>query len=152
MELTLERIETLERALELAPIVDRFAAETMEQYAATSIPEGVGRAFFERVFTEPETVVLIARRGSEPPAGVCISAPLVDPLLGTSTPIVALLHVDRDLRHRGLARQLIDELRAVLAQRGFDEVSARVAHNDDALISMGERWGFTRQWELMVRE
>jgi hypothetical protein len=31
-------------------------------------------------------------------------------------------------------------------------LSARAGHNDDALISMGERWGFVRQWEMMVRE
>ena len=32
------------------------------------------------------------------------------------------------------------------------ELWARAAHNDDALISMGERWGFVRAWELMSAE
>ncbi len=152
MDLTLERVETLEAALELAPVVDRYAAETMEQYAGTRVPAGVGRAFLERAFGAPETVVLVARGADGAVVGTCISAPLVDPLLGTSTPVVAVLHVQPDLRHRGLARQLVDELTAVLAQRGLHDLGARVAHNDDALISMGERWGFTRQWELMIRE
>ena len=30
--------------------------------------------------------------------------------------------------------------------------AGRAGHNDDALISMGERWGFLRAWELFVRE
>ena len=39
-----------------------------------------------------------------------------------------------------------------LAARGVRGISARVGHNDDALISMGERWGFVRHWELLLRE
>lgn len=152
MDLSLERVDSLEQALELAPLIDRHAGETMEQYAATAIPENVGAAFLKRVFSAPETVVLVARQPGGNVVGAGISAPLVDPLLGTAMPVVAVLHVDPDLRHRGLARQLIDELTAVLAERGFTHLAGRVAHNDDALISMGERWGFTRQWELMIRE
>jgi ribosomal protein S18 acetylase RimI-like enzyme len=83
---------------------------------------------------------------------VCLVGPLVDPLRGESLPTVLVLHVDPALRHRGVAHELIEEATRVLAARGLQRLAARVGHNDDALISMGERWGFVRSWGLMVRE
>ena len=38
---------------------------------------------------------------------------------------------------------------AALLERGVERLGARVEHNDDARISMGERWGWTRAWEWM---
>ena len=35
---------------------------------------------------------------------------------------------------------------------GLDALAARAPLNDDALISMGERWGFIRQWAYLVYE
>ncbi len=55
-------------------------------------------------------------------------------------------------RHQGLAAKLVAEVSAVLRERGMMSLAARAGHNDDALISMGERWGFVRTWEMMVRE
>jgi GNAT superfamily N-acetyltransferase len=66
--------------------------------------------------------------------------------------MVLLLFVSPDVRHRGLARAMVDAVTRVLAARGHEKLAARAAHNDDALISMGERWGFVRQWEMMLRE
>ena len=39
-----------------------------------------------------------------------------------------------------------------LAMRGIRKLGAICGHNDDALISMGERWGFTRRWEILLRD
>jgi hypothetical protein len=47
---------------------------------------------------------------------------------------------------------LIQRALQILSDRGCPELAARVGHNDDALISMGERWGFTRLWEFILRE
>ena len=84
--------------------------------------------------------------------GRCLTGPFADPLLGTTQPMVLVLHVDPSLRHRGVARELIAHADGLLYARGHATLAARAGHNDDALISMGERWGFVRSWELMVRE
>ena len=46
----------------------------------------------------------------------------------------------------------MQEARRLLGQRGLRTLAARAGHNDDALISMGERWGFVRAWELLLYE
>jgi len=66
--------------------------------------------------------------------------------------MVLILFVSPSARHGGLAGALVEAATAELAGRGIPLLAARAGHNDDALISMGERWGFVRQWELMVRE
>jgi len=143
--------------LDLCPLVDRAAAASMAEFRDTPVPADVARHFFERHLESPQCLVLVAEQ--EPPdaartrpAGVCITAPLVDPLLGESVPLICVLDVDPGLRHRGVARELVRVARERLAARGFPALAARAGHNDDALISMGERWGFTRSWELMLRE
>ena len=50
------------------------------------------------------------------------------------------------------AKALVEGVSGLLRDRGMSTLAARAGHNDDALISMGERWGFVRQWELMVLE
>ena len=67
-------------------------------------------------------------------------------------PMVLVLHVDPQLRHRGIASAMIEQSRHLLASRGCARLAARAAHNDDALISMSERWGFVRAWEWMLYE
>jgi hypothetical protein len=52
----------------------------------------------------------------------------------------------------GEQRALVERCRALLASRGHKRLAARALHNDDALISMGERWGFVRAWEWMLYE
>ena len=105
----------------------------------------------EQQLDRPETLLLQARDGDET-LGLCLIGPLVDPLMGTATPTVLVLHVAPSWRHRGLARALVQAASDTLKERGVAGLSARVGHNDDALISMGERWGFVRHWELLLRE
>lgn len=81
---------------------------------------------------------------------LCLSVPFDDPLLTVRTACIVGLWVNPRLRHRGVARALVGELRRILAQRGVTRIAARTGHTDDALISMGERWGFVRAWELLV--
>ena len=83
---------------------------------------------------------------------MCLVGPLEDPLLESRLPLVLVLYVDSAVRHRGLAGLLVEAASRELADRGIPRLAARAGHNDDALISMGERWGFTRLWELMLRE
>ena len=84
--------------------------------------------------------------------GLCLTVPFEDPLTGEILPMIVILRVDPNLRHRGIARALVDDARSILAERGHGILAARAGHNDDALISMGERWGFLRHWELMLHE
>jgi GNAT superfamily N-acetyltransferase len=84
--------------------------------------------------------------------GVCLTGPFEDPLIGARVPMVLLLFVSPDVRHRGLAHAMVEEVSRLLMERGHRTLAARAGHNDDALISMGERWGFVRQWEMMLRE
>ena len=80
------------------------------------------------------------------------SGPFEDPLTFETTPMIVLLYVRPEIRHRGVARALILELSRRLTQRGFDALLARAGHNDDALISMAERLGMIRTFEVMSSE
>jgi len=109
--------------------------------------------FLDANFDAPETVLMVA--GSSPGAsdlGLCLSGPFVDPLSGERLPMVLVLSVDPSVRHRGLARAMLDELREILHERSFAQLAARTAHGDDARVSMGERLGLLRAWEILVRE
>ncbi len=153
MKLKLARVESLTEALELAPHLDRCAAQFWREFSDQAWPAGASERFLRRLFEAPETVLLTARDSSRAaPWGICLSGPLEDPLRGDRTPTILVLHVDEQLRRRGVARELVDELWLVLERRGLTRLAARVGHNDDALISMGERWGFVRAWEWIVRE
>jgi len=151
MEVQLRPITDLEEALTHAACLDRWAAEAMAEYRDDELPPDVARRFLERHFERPETLLLIAEEDGQN-RGVCLVGPFEDPLTAEVVPFVAILYVDPELRHRGLARALVAEVRRLLAARGLRRLAARAAHNDDALISMGERWGFLRQWELMLHE
>ncbi len=148
---TLRRVDDRAEALELAPRFDRAAAEAMNEFRDTPLPPDVGRSFVERHFDAPEALVLVAESAGEL-VGFCVTGPLADPLTGEVTPLIVLLHVDVEHRHRGVARALAEEARRTLAKRGLTKLAARAGHNDDALISMGERWGYLRHWELMLHE
>lgn len=153
MKLNLRRVESLEAALVLTPTLDRYAAEFWREFSDQPWPAGASERFLRRFFAAPETALVVASDASRgEPWGVCLTGPLEDPLRGESTPTVLVLHVDPALRRRGVAQELLEEVTRVLAERGLDRLAARVAHNDDALISMGERWGFVRAWEWIVRE
>lgn len=153
MKLVLRQIQQLEEALALVPLLDRLAAEFMAQFSDQPLPSGASERTLRATFGARESVLVVAegeRRGET--LGVCWVGPLTDPLLGTTQPLVLVLHVDSSLRHRGVAGELVTDIERILAERGVHRLAARAAHNDDALISMGERWGFVRAWELMVKE
>ena len=153
MDVILKELETIDEALSLAPAIDRYAEQVMGELRDAPLGAGTGERLLRRVLEAPEGLVLVAhsKQGGER-IGMCITAPLVDPLVGDASPMIVVLEVDPDHRHRGLAGQLVGAARAELAQRGLRDLGARAGHNDDALISMGERWGFVRIWEFMVRE
>jgi GNAT superfamily N-acetyltransferase len=153
MKLHLRRIESFEAALELAPELDRHSAEFWTQFSDSPWPAGAAERFLHKHFAAPETVLVVASDDTRAqPWGLCLTGPFVDPLRGDSTPMVLVLHVDPSLRHRGVANELIEDVSRALKARGLARLAARVGHNDDALISMGERWGFVRAWEWMLRE
>ena len=153
MTLRLRRIDRLESALALAPALEARAAEFHEQFSDEGFPEGAVERFLRRCFDDPATHLIVAEEAaSERRAGACLTGPFVDPLLGTRLPMVLVLWVEPGFRHRGLARALVGRASELLLERGMTSLAARAGHNDDALISMGERWGFVRLWELMLRE
>jgi ribosomal protein S18 acetylase RimI-like enzyme len=156
MKLALRTVTRLDEALALAPLLDASAAEFHAQCSDDPYPEGASERFLRAHLAHPASVLIVAEEQGAPPAsrawGVCVTGPFTDPLLGTLQPMVLVLHVDPALRHRGVARELVDQADSLLRSRGYPTLAARAGHNDDALISMGERWGFVRSWELMVRE
>ena len=141
-----ERTRLLEPALEL-----RNVREVGGPHQGLT-PAEVARRYLER-FGPREAVLVVAEpREVDRPLALAASAPFEDPLTGEVSAVLVLLYTDPSIRQRGVARALAQELRRVLASRGVTELWARAAHNDDALISMGERWGFVRAWELMSAE
>lgn len=153
MQVQIRQIHLPDDACELAPLIDRCAAEAMAEYRDTPLPPGTGLRFCKESFRAPEAVLLVGE--SEPglaDLGLCVIGPFADPLTGERVPMVLVLWVNPTVRRRGLAKAMVTEARDVLRERGFKSLAARAAHNDDALISMGERSGFTRQWDLMLRE
>jgi ribosomal protein S18 acetylase RimI-like enzyme len=152
MKLRIRRIAALEEALRLAARLDEHSAEFMAQFSDDPFPRGACERFLRRHFEASETCLVVAEDDGARAWGVALCGPFTDPLLGTTMPMIVVLHVDAALRHRGVATELVQELERVMGERGIANLCARAGHNDDALISMGERWGFVRSWELMVKE
>ncbi len=151
MNLSLRVIDSREEALGLAERLAHLAEEAMAEYRAEPLPPDAGRRFVERHFGADELLVLAAEEsGTGASCGLCVTAPFEEPFTGEVHPLVVVLHVRPELRHRGIARALVAEARRVLRRRGTRSLAVRAAYNDDALISMGERWGFVRAWELMI--
>jgi GNAT superfamily N-acetyltransferase len=115
-------------------------------------PSELARRYLERLGPREALLVVAEPREVARPLALAASAPFEDPLTGDVRALLVLLYTDPSIRQRGVARALTAELRRALAARGVAELWARAAHNDDALISMGERWGFVRSWELMSAE
>jgi GNAT superfamily N-acetyltransferase len=153
MNAQLRRITTLDEALSMAPAIDAYAAQAMAEFLDGPLPEGISRRFFKRHFEAGETVLLVAESArGKADLGVCVTGPFEDPLLAMRVPMILILFVSPDVRHRGLAHAMVEAVSETLLERGHATIAARAGHNDDALISMGERWGFVRQWEMMLRE
>ncbi|MSR63488.1 MAG: GNAT family N-acetyltransferase [Planctomycetes bacterium] len=115
-------------------------------------PAELAQRYLERLGARESLLVVAEPKEVARPLALAASAPFEDPLTGEVQALVVLLYTDPSIRQRGVARGLVQELRRALAARGVTELLARAAHNDDALISMGERWGFVRTWELMSAE
>lgn len=137
-------------------LVQRALEESAATYLADAEEElspGVAGRLVGSVGKRDEALVLVAEAGEEPrPMALCLTAPLDDPLIDAPTACIVALWVDPRLRHRGVARAMVQEARRTLAERGVVRIAARTGHTDDALISMGERWGFVRAWEFLVHE
>jgi GNAT superfamily N-acetyltransferase len=145
-------INEREEALALAPFLERSVRASHEDWREEDLPEETMLRFLERRFGDPCCLLLVAQPEDGEPLGACVTAPFEDPLTGETVPMIVLLFVLPAARRQGLARALVRQARRVLAGRGQDTVVARAPYNDDVFISMGERWGFVRAWELMVRE
>ncbi|HIF42105.1 MAG TPA: GNAT family N-acetyltransferase [Planctomycetes bacterium] len=135
--------------------LDRYVTRLTAEWTDRDPGEGLGAALLRRA-DESSAGLLLTAHASEPDSpkgarlGYCVIVPLADPVTGMETPFIAALEVDRNYRHRGLARSMVSAVTAEMKRRGHPELAARAGHNDDALISMGERWGFVRSHEVMV--
>jgi len=159
VNLKLSSVSDPTAALAVSELVERAVLETTRAFREEAEPRpGAVRRLLEEHLGRAESLLLLAH-ATEPsapnggdPAALLLAIPFTDPVEGSVAPLVAGLWVHPSLRHRGLARALVAEAVRVFAERGVAGLHVRAAHNDDALISMGERWGFVRAWELMVRE
>ncbi len=151
MEIQLRPVFDREEALGLCTQLDVFAAQHLAEFGSEPAADGLCRAFVERHFESPEFLLHLAE-SSGGMAGACLIGPMEDPLSAERYAFISILHVERDFRHQGLARALVFDAKRILAERGLSRLAARAGHNDDALISMGERWGFLRHWELLLHE
>lgn len=152
MEVTLRTLAALDDALGLAPDLEIYIQQSLGDLRDEPAPEGCGEALLRRVVGVVEGLVLIAEVPGAGRVGYCVTGPLLDPLAGDQLPMLLALWVDPEWRRRGLARAMVGRVREELGERGLPVLAARAGHNDDALISMGERGGFIRSWEVMVRE
>jgi GNAT superfamily N-acetyltransferase len=152
VNLRLRAVPTLAEALERLAFLERAARES----AATlgePVREGTAKSFLERHFGRLETALVFAEeRSGADPLGVAASGPFEDPLSGLVRPLLVMLWVEPRVRRRGIARALWQELARQLRGREALGLVMRAGTNDDALISMGERWGLVRQWELLSGE
>ncbi len=155
MNLRLRTIATREEAQGTLALLEQAVRAVQGQDLGTEpgrTPAELARRILERLGPRESLLVVAEPREVARPLALAASAPFEDPLTGAVGAVIVLLYTDPSIRQRGVARALIQELRRGLAARGVGELWARAAHNDDALISMGERWGFVRAWELMSAE
>ena len=139
-------------ALQHEALLDEALGESSEALGQGSLPAGSARRLLESAAGRDETLVVGAGEEGGPPVAVCLAVPLEEPLTRASVPLIVALYVAPALRNRGIARTLVGEVRRLFSVRGIHTLSVRAGHNDDALISMGERWGFVRRWELLAYE
>lgn len=151
MNLKLRTIDDSAEMNTLVPLVTRAVGDSSASFLDETPSEATVSSLLQRHLARPEGLLLVAEtEGSSTPSALVWTAPFEDPLNTEALPMILALWVDPDLRHRGLARGIVAEARRLLAARGFPELAGRVSYNDDSLISMGERWGFVRRWELVV--
>ena len=154
MNLRLRSVESRREAEDVLPSLVRAVYETiraLREEAGEEEAERHARGWIARAEGEPSALLLVGEDAQRPLA-VAATAPFVDPLDGGVRPMLVVLWVDPSIRHRGVARALVAELRRILAARGFRVLTARAGTGDDALLSMGERWGLVRSWEFLSSE
>jgi GNAT superfamily N-acetyltransferase len=152
LNLSIRTAESRKEALERAVELERWAGEIAPEFLGGPLAPGSVARMVDRHFDAPETVVVSAHAPDGECLGMLVTAPLEDPLTSRRYPLIVLLHVEPRFRHRGVAGKLVAGAIEHLGRRGVPRIAARAAHNDDALISMAERWGFVRHFELMLRE
>ncbi|GEM_PF-1472776 len=142
---------------DLVSELERYVAQVTAEWTDATPASGVAQGLLQRANSHSAGLLVTAHgQGSEDPSeqrlGFCVVVPREDPLTGIELPFIAALEVDRNYRHRGLARSMVGAATTEMKSRGFSMLAARAGHNDDALISMGERWGFVRSHEIMLLE
>lgn len=153
MEIDLRTVSNVDDARKHLDLLNSKGLEVLADLGIAEAPGDFAERFLEAHFESPETLLLVAE--STPglaDAGVLLCGPQIDPLSGVRTPMILILSVDSNVRHRGLAATLVKEAQRLLGRRGYRQLAARCPHGDDALISMGERWGFVRAWEFLSRD
>jgi len=151
LKLDLSLVTEKQQALTLGQEFEPQVLDALESMLPSDPGSGALTAFLERAFDEPETLLLVAReRGGERVWGLCLVGAFVEPFTAQRLPMMLALWVDPSLRHRGVARALQVEARRLLMERGQSAFCTRASYNDDALVSMAERWGYVRQWEWML--
>ena len=136
----------------LEPLAQELVEAALAEERDEGAPAGAGRGVLERALASDCGLILRAEAEDGALAGLLVCGPLADPLAGDVRPMVQLLWTAAPYRRRGLARGLVEQASQTLRARGHRTLAARAGHNDDALISMGERWGFVRSFELLVRD
>ncbi len=152
MDAQIRTVASREEARALEARLDAAAREAQEILEGAAPPPGWAAAWLDAHLDAPGSLLLVAETAAgAADLGVLLVAEHEDPLGVESVPLVLLLSVETEQRHRGVATALVDAAQDELKGRGFPRLAARAPHNDDARISMGERWGFVRAWEWLER-
>lgn len=152
MNIEVQTISVTKDLEEIAPLAQRLVEQAMDEFREDPILPGCGLALLQRALASPTGVIMRAVGPDGNTAGLIVTGPLVDPLVGDETAMILLLWTQDAFRRRGMAKRLVACAQEALTARGLTILAARAGHNDDALISMGERSGFIRAYEVLLRE
>jgi len=142
--LSLDRVESLPGLQEL------LLAAVQEADFWHTDPHSAAQLLGDRTYGSGESFLIVAQDDAKANKGFAVAVPFLDPLSGERRPLLLFLWVESGLRRHGIARAMVLELRRLLKLEGSKGLQARIPHGDDALLSMGERWGLVRQWEILA--
>jgi len=152
MDARLRTISDREEARGLEDRLDAAAREMTEIHEGPAPSAGWAARWLDERLAADDSLLLVAETAEGlADLGLLLVGGWDDPLGIERVPMILLLSVDPRQRHRGVATGLVDSAQAILTERGHPRLAARAPHNDDARISMGERWGFVREWEVLER-
>ncbi len=135
------------------PLWDRIRRAAVENYPEDEVEEAAARAFVRESLAGKGSICLAGYdTGERKLAGVLFAGPYRHSFLAHRDAVIYWLYVWPEYRNLGLASQLLDRAESALAARGVGWLRAHAAHNDDRIISMGERRGYVREIEVMVKE